>query len=247
MAPAAVEQVRKLFPKARFFVMYGQTEATARLSFLPPERLDEKRGSIGIPIPGVELSLRDENGKEVACGGQGEIWARGPNIMHGYWNDPVATSETLCDGWLKTGDLAYRDEEGYLYIVGRRSEMIKSGAFRISPLEVEEVIAEMPEVMEVGVVGMDDELLGQVVKAVVVPHAGCSIDGLSIQRYCRERLPAYKVPRHVTFAEALPRTASGKIKRHLLAESRETKGERDVAAYTGSEGAGFARGKIAAD
>jgi acyl-CoA synthetase (AMP-forming)/AMP-acid ligase II len=234
MTPSSIERVRSAVPHAKFFVMYGQTEATARLAYLPPERVEKKRGSIGIPIPGVEISLRNEFGREVSRGETGEIWARGANIMLGYWSDPEATKGALSDGWLKTGDLAHQVEEGDLFIDGRSSEMIKSGAYRISPQEIEEVIADIPQVLEVAVTGVSDELLGQVVKAVVVPRSGETVDRLSVQRHCRERLPAYKVPRLVEFAESLPRTASGKVKRFLLADNRKTKGDRDVVSNTGS-------------
>lgn len=228
MAPELTRRVREAFPHARLFVMYGQTEATARLAYLPPERLEEKLGSVGIAIPGVELDIRDEQGNTVTEGVTGEIWARGENIMLGYWKDAQATSEVMAGEWLKTGDLAHRDRDGYIYIDGRRSEMIKCGAHRISPLEIEEAIAEMPGVEEVACTGMPDDLLGQVVKAVIVPRAGCTITAMEVQRHCRERLPAYKVPRCVEFATTLPRTASGKVQRFLLTDGGNMEGERDV-------------------
>ncbi|MGE0081193.1 MAG: class I adenylate-forming enzyme family protein [Thiohalomonadaceae bacterium] len=233
MAPDLTRRVRAALPHARLFVMYGQTEATARLAWLPPERLDEKLGAVGIAIPGVELDIRDEQGNAVADGVTGEIWARGDNIMLGYWKDEQATREVMADGWLKTGDLAHRDRDGYIFIDGRRSEMIKCGAHRISPLEIEEAIAEIPGVEEVACTGMPDELLGQVVKAVVVPRAGCTLTAMDVQRHCRERLPAYKIPRCVEFAATLPRTASGKVKRFLLVDGGHMEGERDVS--TGTE------------
>ncbi|MFA5531898.1 MAG: fatty acid--CoA ligase family protein, partial [Thiohalomonadaceae bacterium] len=190
--------------------------------------LEEKLGAVGIAIPGVQLDIRDEHGGAVADGVTGEIWARGENIMLGYWNDAAASREVMEHGWLKTGDLAHRDRDGYIYIDGRRSEMIKCGAHRISPLEIEEVITEIPGVEDVACTGIPDELLGQVVKAVIVPRAGWAVTTMDVQRHCRDRLPAYKVPRCVEFAATLPRTASGKVKRFLLNDGGQMQGERDV-------------------
>jgi len=168
MPPVNARRLQKALPHVKLFVMYGQTEASARLSYLPPDRLGDKPGSCGIPIPGVRMEIRDEKGEPVAKGVTGEIWAKGDNVMQGYWNNPGATAGVLVGGWLKTGDLAHVDDEGYFFIDGRSSDMIKSGAHRISPQEVEEVIAEIDGVREVAVVGVPDELLGQAVKAVIV-------------------------------------------------------------------------------
>ncbi|HHJ13952.1 MAG TPA: AMP-dependent synthetase [Gammaproteobacteria bacterium] len=218
MAPASIERVRALVPGAEFFVMYGQTEASARLSWLPPERLEQKMGSIGIAIPGVELVLRDEHGQPVAPGETGEIWARGDNIMQGYWRDPELTDAVLHEGWLKTGDLARQDEDGYFYIVGRSTEMIKSGAHRISPKEIEEVVLELEGVEEVAAVGIPDEILGQIIKLVVVPAPGAELARREIQAHCRRQLASYKIPKQIEFVEQIPRTASGKVRRFLLQE-----------------------------
>lgn len=247
MSPQAVDRIRELLPQARFFVMYGQTEATARLTYLPPERLDVKRGSVGIPIPGVELTLRNEHGETVPQGEVGEIWARGGNVMLGYWEDREGTQRVLQEGWLKTGDLARQDSDGYIFIEGRTSEMIKCGAHRISPVEVEEVLAELAEVEEAAVTGIPDEVLGQAIKAVIVRRQGAELDRLTVQHHCRQRLPAYKVPKLVEFAQTLPRTASGKVQRYLLAVPGETKGEKDVHARTGSDGAGSTGLNVVAD
>jgi acyl-CoA synthetase (AMP-forming)/AMP-acid ligase II len=168
MTRAAIQRMRQLVPSARFFVMYGQTEATARLTYLPPERLDEKLGSIGKALAGVDIEVRGPQGEVLPPGQTGELCARGPNIMLGYWRDEEATREAVVDGWLHTGDLAHTDEDGFLYIDGRVVEMIKVGSFRVSPLEVEEVLATLPGIAEMAVASMPDELLGQAVKAVLV-------------------------------------------------------------------------------
>ncbi|MBN1656724.1 MAG: acyl--CoA ligase [Deltaproteobacteria bacterium] len=216
MPPANVQRLTEELPHIQFFVMYGQTEACARLTYLPPERLKEKLGSAGTAIPGVEIEIRDEAGNPVPVGTKGEIWARGENIMKGYWRNPEMTQEVLRDGWLKTGDLARIDEERYIYIIGRNSDMIKVGAHRISPKEVEEVIAELEAVEEVAAVGVADEMLGQVVKAVVIRKKGAQLESKAIQRHCLNNLAQYKIPKYIEFAESLPKTASGKVKRHLL-------------------------------
>lgn len=225
MRPDAVDQVRGKLPGVRFFVMYGQTEATARLSFVPPERWPDKRGSIGIPIPGVELSLRHKDGSLTPPGRIGEICARGDNITPGYWDDREATARILRGGWLHTGDLAWRDEEGYYYLVGRADEMIKSGGYRFSPDVVEEVLAGHPEVARVAVVGVPHPLLGHVVRAVVVLHPGRQPNRSGFMQYCREHLPPYMLPKQLLFSAELPMTESGKIKRQALASEAVSAGQ----------------------
>jgi acyl-CoA synthetase (AMP-forming)/AMP-acid ligase II len=219
MPPANVQRLRRAIPHARLFVMYGQTEATARLSYLPPERLLDKLGSIGIAIPGVTLEVRNEHGAPAAPGEVGEIWARGGNVMLGYWNDPEATRAVLEDGWLKTGDMAQRDADGFFFIQGRKSDMIKSGAHRIHPKEIEEAIAELDGVGEVAVVGAPDDILGQVIQAYILPKPGSALDVMQVKAHCHKRLAGYKIPKIVEFVAELPKTASGKVKKFLLATS----------------------------
>lgn len=219
MAPAVAERLRDALPKARLFIMYGQTEATARLAWLPPDKLEEKSGAVGLPIPGVELEVRRENGERCDALEVGEVYARGPNVMLGYWRNPDATSGVLNNGWLKTGDMGHKDADGYLFLSGRRSDMIKTGAHRVHPKDVEEVIAELAEVGEVAVLGVDDDTLGQVIKAVIVRKAGASLSEVRIKAHCRERLAAYKIPKFISFADALPKTPSGKVRRAELSKS----------------------------
>ncbi len=216
MPRAAIQRVRELVPGARFFVMYGQTEATARLTYLPPEELDARLGSVGRPLAGLEVELRGPEGERLPPGQVGELCVRGPSVMLGYWRDEAATREVLVDGWLRTGDLARRDEAGCLYIEGRSVEMIKVGSFRVSPQEVEEVLVALPGVAEVAVTWTPDELLGQAVKAVLVLREGAALDEHQVRAHCRAQLAAYKVPRVVTFARELPRTSSGKVQRYKL-------------------------------
>jgi acyl-CoA synthetase (AMP-forming)/AMP-acid ligase II len=216
MAPASINRLLAEIPHIDFIVMYGQTEASARLSYLPAEKLQKKMGSIGIAIPGVTLEIRNEKGMKVAGGESGEIYATGENIMLGYWNAPELTKEVINDGWLKTGDLAHYDKDGYIYIDGRSSEMIKVGANRISPKEIEEVIVAIDGVEEVAAIGIPDEILGQVIKVFIVQNPGAILEERNIMAHCKKNLATYKMPKIINFVNELPKTASGKIKRYLL-------------------------------
>jgi acyl-CoA synthetase (AMP-forming)/AMP-acid ligase II len=219
MPAALTQKLREALPRTSVFVMYGQTEATARLSYLPPEHLERKPGSVGIAIPGVTLEVRNEQGSAAAMDEVGEVWASGPNVMLGYWRNDSATADVKRDGWLKTGDMGRVDSEGFLYLVGRRSDMIKSGAHRIHPQDIEDAIAELPQVREVAVVGVEDALLGQSIRAFVVLADAAVLSPMQIQAHCRERLANYKIPKTVTIVASLPRTASGKIRRAELLEA----------------------------
>lgn len=209
--------VRKAFAPARLFVMYGQTEATARLSFLPPERANDKEGSIGRGLENVELRVVDAHGNELPPGEVGELVARGPSITPGYFGAPEETAEILRNGWLWTGDLASRDDEGFVFLMGRSKDMLKLGGHRVSAAEIEATIAEYPGVGEVAVVGAPDPIGGEVSVAFVVGN-GPTIDPADLRRFCRQRLPAFKVPQQVHVVEELPRTSSGKVAKSTLRE-----------------------------
>ncbi len=220
MAPANIDRLKNELSDVKFFVMYGQTEGTARLAYLPPDQLVIKRGSIGKAIPDIKLEVQDIDGNKCPPHVTGEICAKGDNIMLGYWKDPETTKKVICNGWLKTGDLAHYDDDEFIYIDGRSSEMIKSGAHRISPKEIEEVILELDLVSEVAVIGVQDELLGQTIKAVIVPKTDIKINKLQLLSHCKENLANYKVPKIVDFVESLPKTPSGKIKRFMLNKTK---------------------------
>jgi acyl-CoA synthetase (AMP-forming)/AMP-acid ligase II len=217
MAPGTIDWVREAFGPAKLFVMYGQTEATARLSYLPPERASEKRGSIGIPIPGVELRVVDELGRELPPGETGHLVARGANVTPGYLDEPVETALILHDGWLWTGDLAHRDEDGFFFHQGRSKEIIKVKGHRVSPAEIEHVLIGHPDVAEVAVIGAKHDLLGEVPAAFVVPRQGAAPTEEQLRTWCRARLPSFKVPDSFTTLEALPRNPAGKLLRAELA------------------------------
>lgn len=221
MTQALATRLRAALPGRALYVMYGQTEATSRLTWLPPARLDDKAGSVGIPLEGVSLRIARDDGTVAAAGEDGEVQVRGPNVMRGYWDAPDATAQAFADGWLRTGDIGRVDADGFLYLAGRRSDMIKTGAHRVHPGDIEEVVCEVPGVAESAAVGIDDATLGQVVKLFVVangaPQAPAALD-MAIKAHCRARLAPYKIPRQIEFVPALPRTASGKVRRAALME-----------------------------
>lgn len=217
--PAKVgHELKAILKQTDVYVMYGQTEASARLSYLDPDDLFRKAGSVGKAIPGVTLRVVDAEGRPVNVGEVGEIVASGDNIMAGYWGAPELTAGVLKHGSLWTGDLARVDEDGYLYIVGRKSDMIKSGAHRISPREIEDVLLEYPAVHEAAVVGVRDEVLGESIKACVVVKDGVPCVHQELLAHCHQHLPSYKVPHQVEFLIELPRTANGKVR---VADLRE--------------------------
>lgn len=200
----------------KIYIMYGATEASARLSYLEPEYLPMKKNSIGKAIPNVEIKVMKEDGKETVAYEIGEIAARGSNIMRGYWNKPDETSKVLKNGWYYTGDLGYADEEGFLFVTGRKRDMIKVGIYKVSALEIEEVLYKFPGLHEAAVIGIPDEVLGEALAAfVVMSHPENESDIIS---FCEKRLPQYKVPRKIVFTDTLPKNESGKIMKQKLLE-----------------------------
>lgn len=209
---AFIEEFITAFPTVDFFVMYGQTEATARLTYLPPTSVKSKIGSIGKPIPGVTLKIVDKDGKSVDVGEVGEIIVKGKNIMKGYFNDVVGTSETLKNGWLYTGDLGKTDEEGFVYLTARKKGIIKIGGERISPKEIEEVIVSIPEVIDSTVIAIYDELLGEAIKAIVVVNENSDHDDLrnKIVNLCKQKLASNKTPKVIEFTSKFALNSIGK-------------------------------------
>ncbi|HOX33262.1 MAG TPA: AMP-binding protein [Spirochaetales bacterium] len=198
-------------PAARVFVMYGQTEATARLSYLPPEKLADKLGSIGRGVPGTELRVLGEDGRPVAPGQVGEIVARGRNISPGYYNDPEASAEKFPGGSLRTGDLATVDEEGYIFVVDRKDDFIKSWGYRVSSQEIESCALGLPEVVSAAAVGVPDLQAGEAIHLFVVLRPGAPLAAEDIASHCRGGLAKHMVPCKVTIVERMPLNANGKI------------------------------------
>jgi acyl-CoA synthetase (AMP-forming)/AMP-acid ligase II len=223
-----IREILGAFPGVRFFLMYGQTEGTARLSYLPPERLTDKLGSIGKGLPSVKLEVLRDDGTPVAPGSDeiGEITASGENIASGYWHDPAETAKYFRNGRLHTGDLARVDSDGFISIVEREREMIKAGGNRISAKEVEDVIAEMPEIIEVAVVGAPHELLGESIKAFVSLARDVRVTAQNVLAHCRKRLPAAKTPEEIIFVDSLPHSSSGKVLKSRLKEMLESRQTR---------------------
>lgn len=216
MPAARIEEWLHRGPKAAFYVMYGATEAGARLSYLPPSRLRDKLGSIGRPIPGVEIVVVNDQGEAAAPNDVGELVARGENISRGYWNRPDETAERFGPRGYRTGDLGYADDDGFLYLVGRQHDMIKVGAHRVGAKEIEDVLHEHPAVHEAAVVGAPHELLGEVPIAFVAVH-GAPLDPQLLRAFCATRLAAYKVPARVDVLTELPKlSAVGKIDKRKL-------------------------------
>lgn len=212
LAPVFIDEFRESFPDVRFIVMYGQTEATARLSYLPPELYEKKRGSMGRGIPGVELIVVDENGEKIRPGETGEVIAHGDNIMMGYFNDEEGTRSTIRNGWLHTGDLGTVDEEGYIFLTARKKEMIKVRGKRISPKEVEAVILALPEVIDCTVEGVEDSIQGEMIKATVNIRKE-SRDYLNVdflRTHCSKHLALYKIPTLFEINEEIYISPTGK-------------------------------------
>jgi len=207
-----IKEFIKAFPNIPFYVMYGQTEATARLAYLPPNKLREKMGSIGKAIPGVTLQVLDNQGISVKVGELGEITARGDNIMQGYYEDPEGTRAVIRNGCLYTGDLGKVDKDGYIFLVGRKKEIIKVGGKRVSPKEIEEVILSVPEVVDCTVEGVCDELLGEAIKAnIVIIKNGCLAQTKAkILETCSDKLVSYKIPQIMFFDKHMNLSLTGK-------------------------------------
>jgi len=215
-----IKIITEHFPEKKFYVMYGATEATARLSYLPPELVITKMGSIGKGIPGVTLAVLDQNGHVVKHSEMGEIAAKGDNIMKGYYNDPEGTEAVLKNGWLYTGDLATIDDDGFIYVVGRSKNIIKSGGYRISPNEIENEILSLEKFKGCVVFGIPDEIMGEAVVAVI--QAPNTVDQHDLRReivaYCNQRLPSYKVPKKIYFIDEFPLNSSNKMDLAALKE-----------------------------
>ncbi len=218
MAPEVIRQLIDAFGHKEIFIMYGQTEAAPRVTWLPPERLVDKLGSIGVEVPGVTVEILDESGMPVPLNQTGELVVSGPNVMMGYFKQPQETAQVLKGGKLYTGDLARKDEDGYYFITGRRREIIKSGGNRVSAKEVEERILEHERVAEVAVFGVPDNILGEAIKAVIVTKNGGTLSEKDIQTHCQKTLAVHKIPRFVVFVDSLPKLQSGKVNKLLLKE-----------------------------
>jgi long-chain acyl-CoA synthetase len=222
LAESQISAIRAMFPQASLFSMYGLTECK-RVTYLPPEQLDIRPSSVGRGMPNEEVWLVDEEGKRLPNGSTGELVIRGNNVMRGYWEKPEETAARLKPGPLPgemvlySGDLFRTDDEGYLYFVARKDDIIKSRGEKVSPREVENVIWSLDGVAEVAVVGVPDDLLGQAIKAFVIQKDGYQLTARDVISHCRERLESFMVPKSVDFVAELPKTDTGKIRKKSLA------------------------------
>lgn len=217
-----IEMLKQVFPQARIYSMYGLTECK-RCTFLPPEDLDRKPGSVGRAIPNTELWIVDDQGQRLGPGQVGQLVIRGATVMRGYWEKPEHTAKKLRPGPLPgemvlyTGDYCKLDEDGYLYFVSRMDDVIKSRGEKVAPREVERVLVSIDGVKEAAVIGVPDPILGQAIKAFVVPEAGADLTEKRLQAECMQRLENFMVPKFITIVNELPKTSTGKIKKTDLA------------------------------
>lgn len=217
LAPAFIRELKDALPDTKIFIMYGQTEATARLSYLPPEDLERKLGSIGKGMPGVTLRVLNEGGRPVRPGEVGEIVGEGANIALGYWKAPQESQAIFRNGALYTGDLARVDEDGFIYIVDRAKDFLKCRGEKVSCRQIEEVLLECDELVEAAIIGIPDDVLGEAVKAFVVPRVK-NTTGLEerVASFCKNRLAPHHLPKQIVVLPALPKSSAGKVMKTAL-------------------------------
>ncbi|WP_109484752.1 AMP-binding protein [Occallatibacter savannae] len=218
-----IRKLRALFPQVKIYSMYGLTECK-RVSYLPPEEIDVRPGSVGRGMPNEEVYIVDPEGNRVGPGAVGELVIRGSNVMKGYWELPEETERCLRPGplpgerVLHSGDLFYADQDGYLYFVGRRDDIIKTRGEKVSPREIEDAIYSLDSIAEAAVIAIPDPILGSAIKALVVAKPGTSVTAQQVLRHCATKLEDFMVPKVVEVRASLPRTESGKVNRRMLAE-----------------------------
>jgi len=216
-----IRRLRSMFPQVTMFSMFGLTECK-RVSYLPPEELDRIPSSVGKAMPNCEVFVVDKDGSEVPPGETGELIIRGSNVMQGYWRAPEITARTYRHGQYPSGRILYsgdyfrKDEQGYLYFLGRKDDMIKSRGERISPKEMENNISAMEGVAEVAVLGLPDEIFGQAIKAYIVPAPDVELAEKQVLKYCAANMETFMVPKYIEFMDSLPKTPNGKIDKKQL-------------------------------
>jgi amino acid adenylation domain-containing protein len=217
LPPSHIKKIRDTFPNVTLFSMYGLTE-TKRTLYLPPSQLNKRPDSVGIAIPGTEAWIEDEDGNRLAAGQVGELVVRGRHVMRGYWGDPELSALRFRPGKIPgerlcyTGDLFRMDEEGYFYFVSRKDDIIKSRGEKVAPKEVENIIYKLDGVQEAAVIGVPDPVLGQAIKVFIVVK-NSSLTENDVLRHCRSHLEDFMIPKYIEFADELPKTSSGKIKK----------------------------------
>ena len=227
-----IQRLRAALPHVSIFSMYGLTECK-RVSYLSPDELDRRPTSVGKAIPNSTVFIVNEEGKEVAAGEIGELVIKGSHVMGGYWNSPELTARTFRqdhipgERLLYSGDLFKKDEEGFLYFVGRKDDMIKSKGERISPREIEDVLCALDGIAESAVIGVPDEILGQAIKAFIV-SSKAELTEKKVLKHCSENLQLFMVPKYVEFVESLPKSPNGKVDKKILMNNHEERSRQSV-------------------
>ena len=221
-----IEGTLERFPQVQFINNYGSTEGGPVTTFLAAVDSRRKMGSVGLESFGVQIRIEDESGQPLGTGAVGELLVRSAFVTPGYWNRPTESATQMRRGWWRTGDLAWRDDEGFVWIAGRCKDMLKTGGENVYPIEVEQVIATISGVLEVGVIGVPDTQWGEAVAAFVVTEPGCELDAKAVIAHCKSRLASYKKPSHVRFLDSLPRGTTHKVAKNVLRQrwASETQG-----------------------
>jgi len=215
-SPELVRRLREMFPSVGLGNGYGLTESSSMATFLPDEYAMEKPDSVGPPVPTVEIRIVDDAGNNLIPGKIGEVLLKGPSVVDGYWKDPKATAEIFKDGWFYTGDLGRVDDEGFLYIVDRKKDMIIRGGENIYSVEIENVLESHPGIFQAAAVGKADKVFGEQVMAYIVPNPDSKLTVDEILDFCDERLADFKVPKYIELVDALPRNPGGKVDKRAL-------------------------------
>ena len=231
---STVAALRRRMPQLRLYDAYGLTETHSPATILLDNEFRRKPGSVGRPLPCAEVRVVDDDGRDLPVGQAGELWIRGPMVTSGYFRDPEATSAAITDGWLHTGDYARVDDEGYVYILDRKKDMITRGGFKVYSVELEYLLVSHPDIAEAAVFGVPDPLAHEAVVAYVVAAAGRSPEPAAVQAWVAAKMADYAVPRHVRVVDALPRNRTGKVEKPALRRAFEA----ELAASRGQGGEG---------
>jgi acyl-CoA synthetase (AMP-forming)/AMP-acid ligase II len=216
---STIAALRARMPQLRLFDAYGLTETHSPATVLLDAEFRRKPGSVGRPVPCAEARIVDDDGRDVGTGGAGELWVRGPMVTSGYFGDPAATAAAITDGWLHTGDLARIDDEGYVFILDRKKDMIMRGGFKVYSVELEYVLVSHTDIAEAAVFGIPDKVAFEAVAAYVVPAAGASIEPTAVQQWVNQRMADFAVPRHVRVVGTIPRNRTGKVDKTALRQA----------------------------
>ena len=216
LSPEVVRRMQQAFPHTDFVQVYGLTEGGGSVTCMPPELTRLKPGASGRASFNCAIRIVDDEGCDAPAGVDGEIWVRAPSVTAGYWDDPELTAEQLVDDWLRTGDAGHLDDQGYLYVTGRRKDLIKRGGMTVAPAEIEDLLRSHPAVADAAVIGVPHERWGEQVCAVVERRPGQTVSAEALIALCAERLAGFKQPSRIEFVDALPRTASGKAQKFIL-------------------------------